>query len=60
MGWLIALGVLFLLAALPLGVSAKYDSGGPLVKIIAGPIRFTLFPRPKKEKKNQTKKEKPS
>ena len=60
MGWLIALGVLFLLATLPLGVSAKYDSGGPLVKIIAGPIRFTLFPRPKKEKKKQTKKEKTS
>ena len=56
MGWLIALGILILLAILPLGVSAKYDVDGPLVKVIAGPIRITLFPRPKKQKK---KKEQP-
>ena len=56
MGWLIALGILILLAILPLGVSAKYDVDGLLVKVIAGPIRITLFPRPKKQKK---KKEQP-
>ena len=58
MGWGIALGILCLLAVLPLGVSVQYDSGGPLVKILAGPVRFTLFPRPKKEKKERPKKEK--
>lgn len=54
MGWLIALAVIVLLALLPLGVSAKYDSDGPRVRIIAGPVRLTVFPRKKK-----TKKEKP-
>lgn len=57
MGWLITLGILFLLAVLPLGASVKYNADGPLVKIIAGPIRFTVFPTKKKEKK--PKKEKP-
>ena len=51
MGWLITLGILFLLAILPLGVSVKYDEDGAVVKVIAGPIRITLYPRPKKEKK---------
>lgn len=51
MGWWIALGILVLLAALPLGVSARYDEGGAVVKVIVGPVKLTLFPRPKKEKK---------
>lgn len=50
-GWLIALAIIILLAVLPLGVSAKYDCGGPLVRVIAGPIRLTVFPLKKKEKK---------
>lgn len=62
--WLIILGVLTLLAVLPLGVSTRYDADGALVRIIAGPIRITLFPRKKKEKsekKNQPEKaEKPT
>lgn len=56
MGWLITLGILTLLAILPLGVSIKYDEDGAVVKLIAGPVRITLFPRQKKDKK--TKKEK--
>ena len=55
MGWLITLAVLFLLAALPLGVSVKYDSGGPLVKLLAGPGKLTLYPRPKKKPKPENK-----
>ena len=58
-GWLIALGILTLLAVLPLGVSIKYDSEGTLIKLIIGPVRITLFPRPKKEKK-QKKEKKPT
>lgn len=59
MGWLIALGVLILLAILPLGVAARYDSNGPLVKLIAGPVRLTLYPGKKKEKSSKpAKKEK--
>ena len=55
MGWLITLGILFLLAVLPLGVSVNYDSDGPLVKVIAGPLRLTVFPLPKKQKKEKKK-----
>lgn len=51
MGWWIALGVVFLLGILPLGVSARYSGEGALLRVIAGPVRLTLFPRKKKEKK---------
>ena len=57
MGWLITFAILFLLAILPLGASVKYNADGPLVRIIAGPVRFTVFPMKKKE--NKPKKEKP-
>lgn len=58
MGWLIAFAIIFLLAILPLGASVKYNSDGPLVRVIAGPIRFTVFPMKKKEKKEKKPKEK--
>ena len=51
MGWWIALGVVFLLGILPLGVSARYSGEGPLLRVVIGPVRLTLFPRKKKEKK---------
>lgn len=57
MGWLITLGILVLLAVLPLGIHVRYDEDGALGKLIAGPIRILLFPRPKKEKKEKPKKE---
>ena len=59
MEWLITLGILTLLAILPLGVSVIYNEGGPLVRLIAGPVRLTLFPTKKKDKKEKAKKEKP-
>lgn len=51
MGWLVTLGILTLLAVLPLGVSVSYDASGALVRLIIGPLKITLFPRPKKDKK---------
>lgn len=57
-GWLIALAVAVLLAILPLGVNAKYNADGPLVRVIAGPVRWTVFPLKKKEKKEKKKKTK--
>ena len=67
MGWLIALGVLTLIAITPVGVSALYDEDGPRVKIIAGPVRIPVFPAKKKEKdtkqpqpKKQTKPKQPA
>ena len=53
MGWLVALGVIALLAVIPMGVDVRYDARGPLVRVIAGPVRFTVFPLPKKGKKKQ-------
>ena len=60
MGWLIAFVILFLLAILPLGVSIKHDEDGALVKVIAGPVKITVFPRPKKEKKKKKPKKEES
>ena len=57
MGWWIALGVVILLAVLPLGVCVKYNSQGPMVRVILGPVKFTVFPRPKKKKKDNSKKQ---
>lgn len=57
MGWLIALGVVILLAVLPLGVNVKFDSGGLLARVILGPVKITVFPLPKKKKKEKKKKE---
>ena len=63
MGWLVTLGVLILLAVLPLGIHIRYDEDGVLGKLIAGPVKILLFPKPKKEKgekKEKPKKEKKS
>ena len=53
MGWLIALGVLFLIALIPLGVFVRYDSQGLLVRIVAGFLRFTVFPLKKRKKQKK-------
>lgn len=58
MGWLIVLGILILLLLLPLGISAVYDSEGPRVSILAGPVRIPVYPAKKKDKKPKQKKEK--
>ena len=58
MGWLIALGIVVLLLILPLGVSALYDSEGPRVSILAGPVRIPVLPGKKKDKKTKPKREK--
>ena len=58
MGWLIALGIIVLLAVLPLGVSVRYDEDGVLLRLIIGPLKITLFPRPKKTKKPKKEKKK--
>ena len=56
MGWLITGGVLFLLAVLPLGVKIRYDAEGFGLKVILGPVKLTLLPRPKKPPKEKKKK----
>ena len=49
MGWIVALAVLILLAMLPLGVLAGYDSSGVLIRILVGPVRLTVIPARKKK-----------
>ena len=58
MGWLIAFAVVIGLAVFPLGISAKYDAAGAWLRLIAGPVRITLFPGKKKEKKSPKKNDK--
>jgi hypothetical protein len=62
MGWLITLGILVLLAILPLGAAVNYHSEGFFLDIIAGPVRTPILPKKKKdpnkkEKKKEKKKE---
>lgn len=56
MGWLIFLGIVFLLAILPLGVGVRYGEKGPFLFLIAGPMQIKLYPRRKKEKPRKEKK----
>ena len=51
MGWWILLAILVLLAILPLGASVLYDEDGPRVSVVAGPVKFQVFPMKKKPKK---------
>lgn len=53
MGWLIALGLLILFAALPLGVRILYNADGLLGYLILGPVHLRIFPMGKKEKKEK-------
>ena len=56
MGWWITLGILTLLAIVPVGVRVCYDAEGPLVKLVLGPVKLTLFPGPKKDQKPEKEK----
>lgn len=57
-GWLIALAVIVVLAILPLGASVIYNEKGPLVRIIAGPVKIKVYPMKKKAPKDKPKEEK--
>lgn len=46
--------ILLLLAILPIGVNAEYSAAGAAVRLIAGPVRFLIFPKPKKSPKAKT------
>ena len=56
MGNWIAAAVLLALAMLPLGVRVRYNDAGFVLKVIAGPLKITLFPRKKKAKKQKNEK----
>ena len=56
MGWLITLGILTLLAVLPLGIHVRYNEDGVLAAVLLGPVRILLYPRPKKPAGAENKK----
>ncbi len=54
MPWLIALGVLALLAILPIGVCLIYNASGLIISFLFGSIKIRLFPKTsKKESKSK-------
>lgn len=53
MGWIIFLGILLVLGAIPLGIRVVYVDTGFLVTALAGPIRLRLFPQKKKPKPSE-------
>lgn len=56
---LMVLGILFLLAILPLGGAVRYDGGGARACLVIGPVKLLLYPRkPKKDKPKKDKKKK--
>lgn len=61
MGWYIALGILVLLAIMPVGVSLIYQEDGLILSLLLGAVKIKLYPKtgakkPKgKKEKTQTK-----
>ena len=58
MGWLIALGVLVLLAVTPVGIRLRYNSEGIFLQAVMGLVRITVLPKKKKSKDNKRAKDK--
>ena len=62
MGWLIALGILVLIAILPVGARVEYSAQGFYLYLLFGLLRIKLLPqdrkKPKKEKPEPKKQEK--
>ena len=58
MGWLIAIGILLLIAILPIGVSFVYCADGAHCSILFGLIKIRLFPRKNKDNHKNTDKKK--
>ena len=58
MGWLIAAGVLFLLAIMPVGISAVYNTHGPVARLIVGPVKIRIYPTKQKEPKDKPEQKK--
>lgn len=55
MGWLITAAVLILIGFIRLAFYARYDADGPLVQLILGPVKLTLVPGKKQDKKKEKK-----
>ncbi len=60
MGWLIALGIIELLAMLPLGVSLRYRQDGLRVWALIGYLKISVYPFRKSDNKEKKKKPDPA
>lgn len=60
MGWLIALGIIVLLAMLPLGVSLRYRQDGLRVWALIGYLKISIYPFRKSDNKGKKKKTDPA
>lgn len=58
MGWLIAIGIIILLAILPLGLSVIYNEDGLVIWNVIGPIRYIDDPDKKEDKEEEEDSEK--
>lgn len=54
MGWGIFFVCLLVLAWIPLGIRVSYGEAGFEARVIAGPVKITLFPRKKRKRKPKT------
>ena len=54
MGWGVFFVCLLVLAWIPLGIRVSYGEAGFEARVIAGPVKITLFPRKKRKKKLKT------
>lgn len=54
MGWGIFFVCLLVLAWIPLGIRVRYGEASFEARVIAGPVKVTLFPRKKRKKKPKT------
>jgi len=57
-GWLVAFGILVLLAILPVGVCLIYNEDGLVLSLLLSAVKIQLFPRASKEDKKKVKKPK--
>ena len=60
MGWLLAVGILLLIAVMPTGVCGSYDRTGFSLYVKFGPFKWRLLPGEKKKKKTSAPKQKRS
>lgn len=52
--WGILVLVIGLLAIMPIGINAVYAMDGAVLRLILGPVRFLVFPKPKNTNKGET------
>lgn len=58
MGWLIALGMITLVAVLPVGIQLIYNEDGLLLSLLVGVLKFKLYPGSGEKKEKRKSKEK--